>query len=192
MAMFDSGTFDTSGFGPDVRVMSQVGGQNPKPALGCGVWPTSAGGDDNFYANTILPAGLKVTDTAAEASLAQIHTDAGTTLHADLGQLHTDLGVIEATLISPAGGGHPNVVSVNNVITTLVTARPLRAALLLQNQDATNAVGISTAAGATFAQCPIILAAGQSMGVNPAGGSELAWFGITVAATLNVGIVEMY
>jgi len=95
-----------------VLVMSQVAGQNPKPTLACGVWPVGEGGDDNFYANTILPTGLQVTDTAAEASLAQIHTDTGTTLHTDLGTLHTDLGttnsdlatiVTNTTVVAPAG-----------------------------------------------------------------------------------------
>ena len=72
MAMFDAGTFDTSAFGPDVRVMNQVAGQTPKAALDCGVWPVSRGGDDHYYANTILPNGLMVTDPTALALLQAI------------------------------------------------------------------------------------------------------------------------
>ena len=75
MAMFDSGTFDTSAFGPDIRVMSQVGGQSPKAALGCGVWPVSQGGDDHYYANTILPNGLMVTDPTSQAALVALLID---------------------------------------------------------------------------------------------------------------------
>ena len=98
MDQFGSGTFDNAGFGPPVRVGSQASGRNPQAALCCGVWPLGEGGDDNYYANTILPTGLQVTDTAAEASLGQLHTDLATTLHgdltttnSDLSQLHTDL-----------------------------------------------------------------------------------------------------
>lgn len=175
----------------DVRVMSQVGGQNPKAALGCGVWPTSRGGDDNYYANTILPTGLLVTDAASEASLAQIHTDTGTTIPGYLQITNTILGAISAT-VTPPVTGHPSIVGATGVIASLVAARPLRAAVLFQNQDAVNTVGVSTAAAATFAQCPILLQPGQALGLAPVAGSELAWFSITNGATVNVGVVEMY
>ena len=79
------------------QVTSQVAGRNPVPSLGCGVWPVSAGGDDNFYAETILPTGLQVTDTAAEAALAQANVNLAQ-VHVDLAQVHVDLGTTNSDL----------------------------------------------------------------------------------------------
>ena len=134
------------------QVTSQVAGRNPIPALDCGVWPVSAGGDDNFYAMTILPTGLQVTDTAAEAALAQanvnlaqvhvdlgttnsdlgqLHTDIATTVHTDLEQLHTDLGtansdlatiVANTTVVAPAGHVRCFQVTNNGSVQVIVPA----------------------------------------------------------------------
>ena len=106
MDQFDSGTFDNAGFGPPVRVGSQASGRNPQAALCCGVWPLGEGGDDNYYANTILPTGLQVTDTAAEASLGQLHTDLATTLHGDLTTTNSDLSTIANNTAVVAPPGH--------------------------------------------------------------------------------------
>ena len=106
MDQFDSGTFDNAGFGPPVRVGSQASGRNPQAALCCGVWPLGEGGDDNYYANTILPTGLQVTDTAAEASLGQLHADLATTLHGDLTTANSDLSTIANNTAVVAPPGH--------------------------------------------------------------------------------------
>ena len=116
MDAFDSGTFDNAGFGPPVRVGSQAAGRNPMPSLDCGVWPVSAGGDDNFYALTILPTGLQVTDTASEASLVTLHNDLVTVnsdlgtglgiLHTDLVTANSDLGTIATNTAVVAPPGH--------------------------------------------------------------------------------------
>ena len=106
MDQFDSGTFDNAGFGPPVRVGSQASGRNPQAALCCGVWPLGEGGDDNYYANTILPTGLQVTDTAAEASLGQLHADLATTLHGDLTTTNSDLSTIANNTAVVAPPGH--------------------------------------------------------------------------------------
>lgn len=110
-------------------------------------------------------------------------------------KLHPD----DAALLGGGGGGALSVqelqattvsettVAASGTIAALVAANASRRRIIATNPKAsTAAIGLSTNSGATFAQCPIILNAGESWVESLAAAS--AWYVITETGSITVPV----
>lgn len=119
-------------------------------------------------------------DSSAQTPVVKLHPDDAALLGGGGGGTST-VKELQATTVSET------TVAASGTIAALVTANASRRRIIATNPKAsTAAIGLSTNSGATFAQCPIILNAGESWVESLAAAS--AWYVITETGSITVPV----